>query len=83
MFQFFQKSPLTETFRAFGSPIYGMQMGPSWSYTANASGGYYGGYGRVLPDQHFSTYGAGFSNLPPELGGQMGGRSRMGGAPIE
>jgi len=28
-------------------------------------------------------YGAGFSNLPVELGGQMAGRSRMSGAPIE
>jgi len=33
--------------------------------------------------QHFSMYGSGFSNLPPELGGQLSGRARLGGAPIE
>ncbi|MEK6855374.1 MAG: hypothetical protein AABX73_04085 [Nanoarchaeota archaeon] len=82
-FQFFQKSPLMETFRAFGSPLYAMKMGPYWNQAANATGGYFAGYGQTLPEQHFNIYGAGFSNLPPELGGQMGGRARMGGAPIE
>ena len=79
----FKISPLRETLRAFGSPIYSMQLAPNWINYANTSEGYFVGYGRVLPEQHFSTYGAGFSNLPPELGGQMGGKARMGGAPIE
>lgn len=80
-YQFFQRSPLSETMRAFGSPIYAMEMAPSWNY--GTSGGYFVGQGATLPEQHFSLYGSGFSNLPTELGGQMAGRSRMGGAPIE
>jgi len=35
------------------------------------------------PDIHHSIYGSGFSNLPVELGGQMQGRSRMSGNPME
>ncbi len=80
---FGNKTPLTETFRAFNSPIYGMEMGPSWQGGANNYGSYFSGFGRYLPEQHFSIYGAGFSNLPPELGGQMAGRSRASGAPVD
>lgn len=75
--------PLRESLRAFGSPIYSMKMGPSWQGQSDTSGGYFSGYGAMLPDTHFSMYGAGFSNLPPALGGQMSGRSRASGAPIE
>ena len=84
-YQHFQTSPFGETLRAFNSPIYSMQMAPSWNQV-QASGeqsSYFAGYGNMLPENHFNTYGAGFSNLPPELGGQMGGRSRMSGTPIE
>ncbi len=74
-------TPFRETLRAFGSPIYQMKMAPYWNQGANASGGYFVGYGsRTLPEQHFaSLYGSGFSNLPPELGGELGGKSRLGG----
>ncbi|MBS3099176.1 hypothetical protein J4462_03110 [Candidatus Pacearchaeota archaeon] len=72
-------TPFRETLRAFGSPIYSMKMAPYWSGVANTQGAYFSGYGRALPEQHFNLYGAGFSNLPTELGGQMEGRSRMGG----
>lgn len=82
-YQHFQTSPLKESLKAFGSPIYAMQAGPTWNQVANASGGYFAGYGQMLPEQHFSMYGSGFSNLPPELGGQMSGRSRVGGTPME
>jgi len=77
------QTPFRETLRAFGSPIYSMQMGPNWSGVTGVQGGYSAGQGQILPEQHFSMYGAGFSNLPVELGGQMAGRSRMSGAPIE
>ena len=76
-------TPFVETLRALGSPIYSMQAGPTWSQVAQASGGYYSGFGRVFPDRYFNTYGSGFSQLPQELGGQVGGRSRVSGAPIE
>jgi len=82
-FRDFKISPLKETFRAMGSPLYSMQMGPHWGNAAEASGGYFSGFGQMLPEQHFNLYGAGFANLPPELGGQMSGVSRASGAPIE
>lgn len=75
--------PLKESLRAFGSPIYSMQMAPTWGAVADTYAGYFTGFGQMLPQQHFSMYGAGFSNLPPELGGQLGGQSRASGAPIE
>lgn len=80
---FGNRTPLVETFRAFNSPIYAMELGPSWQGGANNYGSYFSGFGRYLPEQHFSIYGAGFSNLPPELGGQTAGRSRASGAPID
>ncbi len=82
-YQHFKTTPMLETLRAFGSPVYSMKMSPYWNQLANSSGGYFSGYGRILPDTHFSLYGSGFSNMPPELGGQMAGRSRASGAPIE
>jgi sugar phosphate isomerase/epimerase len=80
---FGKNSPLMETFRAFDSPIYAMTAGPSWQAYSNTFGNYSSGFGRALPDQHFSIYGAGFASLPPELGGQMAGRSRLSGTPTE
>ncbi|MBU0761217.1 MAG: hypothetical protein KJ600_01040 [Nanoarchaeota archaeon] len=80
---FGNQTPFAETLRAFGSPIYSMQMAPSWNQAYGTSGGYSTGYGQTLPEQHFSMYGSGFSNLPTELGGQMAGRSRVGGTPME
>ena len=76
-------TPFAETLEAFGSPIYGMKMAPYWNRTRGTGMGYFSGYGKMLPDVHFSTYGAGFSSLPPELGGQMAGRSRLSGTPNE
>ena len=60
-----------------------MQMAPYWNQAAGASGGYWAGYGQTLPEQHFSMYGSGFSNLPTELGGQMSGKSRGATRPLE
>lgn len=82
--QHFQKSPHPWTMSAFGSSIYGMKQEGYWNQTMAMSpgGGYFGGYGTTLPDKHFQTYGAGFSGLPQELGGQMGGtRSGFSGTP--
>ena len=43
------------------------------------------GYSIQFPQKHFDLYGAGFSNLPPELGGQTQSRegSRFSGTPME
>jgi hypothetical protein len=76
-YQHFQTTPFGETLRAFGSPIY---SGGQNQYLE--SRGYFAGYG-TNPEIHHSMYGAGFANLPVELGGQMAGRSRVSGAPLE
>jgi sugar phosphate isomerase/epimerase len=84
-FEPFQTTPFRETLQAFGSSLGGETMaGTYWnSAPSPGSGGYFSGYGTMLPEQHFDTYGAGFSNLPTELGGQIAGKSRFSGAPIE
>jgi len=79
----FKVSPMRETLRAFGSPIYSMKLAPSWGSVYNAGGSYWSGLGSYLPEKSFSSYGTSFSTLPSELGGQSGGRSRLSGAPIE
>ncbi len=82
-YQHFQTSPFAETLQAFGAQVYGAQAPPYWSQVANMSGGYWSGYG-LNPDVHHSIYGAGFSALPVELGGQIpGNRNRLSGAPME
>jgi len=82
-YQHFQTTPFGETLSAFGSPIYAMNMAPYWSnYPGMSQGGYFSGRG-YNPEIHHSMYGSGFSNLPIELGGQMAGKSRVSGAPID
>lgn len=81
-YQHFQTTPFTETLRAFGSPIYSMNMQQYWHQTPGIGGGYFSGQG-MLPDAHFSIYGSGFSSLPTELGGQVAGKSRLSGTPID
>jgi hypothetical protein len=80
--QHFQTSGLPETMEAFGSPIYAMNMAPYWSGAVLNQGGYWAGKG-MNPDYHHSVYGAGFSNMPVSFGGQMEGKSRFSGSPIE
>jgi len=75
-------TPHRQTLEAVGSPVFGGEM-PYWNQIAATSGQYSVGMGEISPQIHHSMYGAGFSNLPVELGGQMGGRSRVSGAPIE
>ncbi len=85
-FQHFKTSPVKETFEALGSPIYSMEMAPYWNQSLGYQQGYFGGYGQMLPQGHFETYGIpGFSQLPTELGGQrqVAQGSRMSGKPME
>jgi sugar phosphate isomerase/epimerase len=71
--------PVKESYRAMGSPIYSMKMAPYWG--GNTSTTYSVG-GDIFPEHHFSLYGTRYTDLPPELGGQMSGRSRASGTPM-
>ncbi len=77
------QTPVRQTLMAFGSPTHATNLPPYWNQLAGIAPGYFLGQGNINPEIHHSLYGAGFSNLPLELGGQMGGRSRASGAPIE
>ena len=83
----FKVSPIPYLFEAMGSPLYGMDMQPFWNQVRNVYGipaGYFGGYGYMLPEQHYAIYGAGFATLPLELGGKMPGKGqRFSGTPME
>ena len=81
--QHFKASPHPYVLEAMGSPLYSAYMQPFWNQARGTGGGYSSGYGLMLPDQHFSMYGSGFSSLPSELGGQVQGRSRFAGTPNE
>ena len=79
-------SPMGMTFEALGSPMYSTNEAPYWNQALGLQQGYFGGLveGNWLPQGHYETFGGGFSNLPTDLGGQrVGGRSRMGGTPME
>jgi len=82
--QHFKVPPTQAVLEAFGSPLYPMHAQPSWNQISATYGNYFSGYGTFLPESHFSMYGAGFSGMPVELGGQMQGKqSRFTGAPTE
>jgi len=83
--QHFRTPPFQEVLESTGSPIYGMKMAPYWSQSPGLYQGYFGGYGQMLPQINYETFGAGFSRLPSELGGQSPGAqgSRMSGRPME
>src|SRR3989344_3944742 len=77
--------PFVPTLQGLGSPIYGMTMAPYWNQSVGLQQGYLSGYGAMLPQINYETWGAGFSNLPQELGGERpGGQgSRMSGRGME
>ena len=79
----FKTSPLAPTLEHLDSPVYTYEAGPSWTEARDMYASYLVGYGDILPQKHFeSFYGAGFSRLPKELGGQgNGGQSRFSGVP--
>jgi len=82
--QHFKSPPFQETLEAFGSPIYGMQMAPYWNQATGFEQGYFSGYGQMLPQMNYESFGSGFSQLPMELGGQRQARgSRMSGRGME
>lgn len=79
----FKESSIPYALQALGSPLYSYEMLPRWSNIWELYGNYFTGHGMILPDVHFrDLYGAGFSTLPKELGGQIpGDRSRFAGTP--
>jgi len=83
-YQHFKTIPMRETLAGMGMPVYTAKEAPYWSQAAGTYGRYFAGYGTFLPEEHVSMYGAGFSGLPAELGGQVPGKqSRFSGAPME
>ena len=83
--QHMQSNPLKETMEGLGSPMYSTGSGPHWNQSLGLQQGYLGGYGQMLPDMNYQTFGAGFSQLPTDLGGQRqgGSGSRMSGHGME
>jgi hypothetical protein len=83
--QHFKTPPFQEVLEAVGSPVYSMKMAPYWNQAAGLQEGYFSGYGQMLPQINYETFGAGFSQLPQELGGQIPGAKggRMSGRPLE
>jgi hypothetical protein len=79
--QQFRQSPFPYMLEGFQSPV--VAGGDNyWNQILDTSGNYMQFPSAMLPDQHFSMYGSGFSTLPRELGGQVGnGSSRFSGAP--
>ncbi len=77
--------PVSQSFSALGSQIYpSAAVSPYWSQVFSSYGSYFSGLGPINPEQHHNMYGAGFANLPVELGGQVaGGRSRVSGNAME
>lgn len=83
--QHFQTSPLSYTLQGLGSPIYAGGVSPTWNQNLGFQQDYASGYGLMLPQTNYEMFGAGFSQLPTELGGQRAGAggSRMSGRPME
>ncbi len=76
--------PFRETLEAFGVPMVASQA-PYWNQAIGLQQDWYPGSGQMLPQGNYETFGAGFAQLPMELGGQkQGGEgSRMSGKGME
>jgi sugar phosphate isomerase/epimerase len=69
--QHFQTNPMKETLEGLGSPMYNLGRGPYWNQALGFQQNYSSGYGTMLPPNNYQTFGAGFSQLPSELGGEV------------
>lgn len=82
----FRTSPTTYNLAGLGAPIF-EGGGNYWNQTEGLfTGGYSGGFGEILPSMSYQMFGAGFSQLPQELGGNAHGGaagSRMSGRGME
>jgi sugar phosphate isomerase/epimerase len=74
-------NPFLPSLEGMNSPIYAMTTGPGWAYTP-FMGSYYSGHGPINTPMHHQIYGAGFQNMPVELGGEIAGdQGRFAGTP--
>ena len=69
--QHFQTAPIKETLEGLGAPMYAFGAGPYWNQSLGFQQNYNSGYGMMLPSTNYQTFGAGFSQLPQELGGDV------------
>ena len=83
--QHFGTSPTIYNLQGMGSAFYSTGMPPYWNQSVGLTQGYFTGYGMMLPQINYETQGAGFAQLPSELGGPRPGAqgSRMSGRPME
>lgn len=82
--QHMKTPPLVPTLELSGSSMY-RTGGPYWNQAPGLYQDYSSGFGQLLPQINYETFGSGFSQLPAELGGQRpGGQGgRMSGRPME
>jgi hypothetical protein len=74
-------NPFKPSLEGMNSPIYSMGPSAYWS-TPPGFGAYYSGHGIINTPTHHRLYGAGFENLPMELGGEIpGDKGRFAGSP--
>lgn len=72
----FKESPFMYSLAALGAPMSSSGgVGGSWNTSYGLQEGYFGGFGGMLPQTSYTMFGAGFSQLPAELGGNVQGRS--------
>ena len=78
-------SPFPYILEGMGAQVYNTPGSAYWNQSFAMQQGYFGGYGQVLPQINYESFGAGFSQLPTELGGQRQGAqgSRMSGKGLE
>lgn len=76
-FQHFQTTPFPYQLQGAGSPLYSTlpAASPYWNQLG-IPGAYFMGQGPINPPIHHQTFGAGFTTLPIELGGEMPGPER-------
>lgn len=76
-FQHFQTTPFPYQLQGAGSPLYSTlpATSPYWNQLG-IPGAYFIGQGPINPFIHHQTFGAGFTTLPIELGGEMPGPER-------
>lgn len=79
-------SPFYASLEGMGAPVRTTGVAPYWNQSPGFYQGYAGGLaGPWLPSINYESFGAGFTNLPSELGGSRQGAqgSRMSGRGME
>jgi len=81
----FKESPYPYTLEYFNKPLYTEDTRAYWKDMWGTEGGYFAGYGEIMPQKYFDLYGPpGFSQLPSEMGGSSKRQAdRFSGTPME